>query len=71
MSDPKTYTIGWICAVNSEYVAAQAILDRKHARPAVLSTGDINSYTPGTVEGHNVVIAVLSKSIFLAYFHVS
>jgi hypothetical protein len=24
------YTVGWICAISTEYVAAQAFLDEKH-----------------------------------------
>ena len=33
MSNPKDYTVGWICAIVTEYVAAQAFLDREHDRP--------------------------------------
>ena len=25
-----SYTVGWICAISTEYVAAQAFLDEKH-----------------------------------------
>jgi nucleoside phosphorylase len=59
MSSPKDYTVGWICAVYTEYVAAQAFLDREHGRPEVLSPNDNNDYTLGEIGGHNVVIAVL------------
>jgi len=59
MSSPKDYTVGWICAVHTEYVAAQAFLDREHDRPEVLSPNDNNDYTLGEIGGHNVVIAVL------------
>ena len=52
------YTIGWICAIHTEYVAAQAFLDDKHGRPEHVSPHD-NDYTLGTVGKHNVVIAVL------------
>ena len=27
------YTVGWICAITTEYVAAQAFLDEKHDGP--------------------------------------
>ena len=27
------YTVGWICAITTEYVAAQAFLDENHDRP--------------------------------------
>ena len=30
MFDPKDYTVGWICAVDSRFVAAQTFLDEKH-----------------------------------------
>jgi nucleoside phosphorylase len=59
MSNPKDYTVGWICAILTEYVAAQAFLDREHDRPAKLSSGDNNNYALGEIEGHNVVIATL------------
>jgi hypothetical protein len=58
MADPINYTIGWICAISTEYVAAQAFLDKRHGLPVRLSPGDCN-YTLGTIVGHYVVIAVL------------
>ena len=58
MSNPKDYTVGWICAVVTEYVAAQAFLDREHDRPEKLSAGDNNDYTLGEIGGHNVVVVV-------------
>jgi nucleoside phosphorylase len=59
MSSPKDYTVGWICAVHTEYVAAQAFLDKEHGRPEERSPNDNNDYTLGEIGGHNVVIAVL------------
>jgi nucleoside phosphorylase len=59
MSDPKGYTVGWICAITTEYVAAQAFLDEKHKGPEHVSPNDNNDYTLGKVGKHNVVIAVL------------
>ena len=59
MSNPKDYTVGWVCAIVTEYVAAQAFLDREHDRPEKLSSGDNNDYTLGEIGGHNVVIATL------------
>jgi nucleoside phosphorylase len=59
MSNPNHYTVGWICAVVTEYVAAQVFLDKEHDRPENLSPGDNNDYTLGEIAGHNVVIAVL------------
>lgn len=50
--------MGWICAISTEYVAAQAFLDEKHDGPAHVSINDNNDYTLGRVGKHNVVIAV-------------
>jgi nucleoside phosphorylase len=60
MSDPKNYTIGWICAVTTEYVAARMFLDEQHEGPEYVSPNDNNDYTLGKIGNHNVVIAVLS-----------
>lgn len=59
MSDHEIYTVGWICAIATEYVAAQAFLDEKHDRPDCVSVNDNNDYTLGRIGKHNVVIAVL------------
>jgi nucleoside phosphorylase len=59
MSNPKDYTVGWICAISTEYVTAQAFLDEKHKGPEFVSPNDNNDYTLGRVSKHNVVIAVL------------
>jgi hypothetical protein len=59
MSNPKNYTVGWICAISTEYVAARAFLDEKHEGPEYVSPNDNNDYTLGKVGKHNVVIAVL------------
>lgn len=59
MSQPSDYTIGWICAIETEYVAALAFLDEEHEGPATVSPNDNNAYTLGKIGGHNVVIAVL------------
>ena len=59
MSNPNDYSVGWICAIKTEYVAAQAFLDEKHEGPEYVSTNDNNDYTLGKVGKHNVVISVL------------
>ncbi|KAJ5095301.1 hypothetical protein N7532_007592 [Penicillium argentinense] len=59
MSDPANYTVGWICALQVEYVAAQVFLDEEHERPSFVSPNDTNDYALGKISGHNVVIAVL------------
>ncbi|EUC40133.1 hypothetical protein COCMIDRAFT_109578 [Bipolaris oryzae ATCC 44560] len=53
------YTIGWICALHTELVAAQVFLDEKYPEPEDLDQRDDTSYIPGKIGGHNVVIAVL------------
>ncbi|KAL7957091.1 nucleoside phosphorylase domain-containing protein [Trichoderma compactum] len=45
MSNPLDYTIGWICAMHTEYVAALAFLDEKYEGPEYVSTNDNNDYT--------------------------
>lgn len=59
MSDPQQYTVGWICAIPTEYTAARQFLDEEHDRPDHVSAHDSNDYTLGKMAGHNVVIAVL------------
>jgi nucleoside phosphorylase len=53
------YTVGWICAIATEYVSAQVLLDEKHEGPAYVSPNDHNDYTLGRFGKHNTVIAVL------------
>jgi nucleoside phosphorylase len=55
----EDYTVGWICAISTENVAAQAFLDEKHEGPEYVSPNDNNDYTLGKIGKHNVVIAVL------------
>jgi len=59
MSNPNDYTVGWICALSTEYVAAQAFLDEKHEGPEYISPNDDNDYTLGKIGKHNTAIAVL------------
>ncbi|PQE12785.1 Ankyrin repeat protein [Rutstroemia sp. NJR-2017a BBW] len=59
MVDPMDYTVGWVCAIHTEHVAAQAFLDEKHDGPEYVSPNDNNIYTLGRVGKHKVVIAVL------------
>lgn len=53
------YTMGWICAISTEHLAAQLCLDEDHKPPEYVSRHDNNDYTLGRVGRHNVVIAVL------------
>lgn len=59
MSDPNNYSVGWICAITTEYVAAQAFLHERHDGPKQVSVHDNNNYALGRIGMHNVVIAVL------------
>lgn len=59
MSDPKKYTVGWICAISTESIAARIFLDDLHEGPEYVAANDSNDYTLGRVGRHNVVIAVL------------
>jgi nucleoside phosphorylase len=56
----EDYTVGWICAIEPEYLAAQLCLDETHPcltrRP---SPNDTNTYILGKINNHNVVIACL------------
>lgn len=60
MLSPEDYTVGWICAISSGYVAAQAFLDEKHDSVEYVSQNDNNIYTLQRVWKHKVVIVVLS-----------
>lgn len=54
----EDYTVGWICPLVVEQVAATAMLDEKHERLLQPQT-DHNVYCLGSIAGHNVVIAGL------------
>ncbi|KAI3336945.1 hypothetical protein HD806DRAFT_23229 [Xylariaceae sp. AK1471] len=58
MLDVNDYTVGWICAVEVELVAAQELLDEEHDTVDV-PVNDNNTYTLGRIGQHNVVIASL------------
>lgn len=61
-SDPANYTVGWICAIPVEHLAAVVFLDGdQHPPPTYLSPGDSNAYVLGEIGRHNVVIASLPK----------
>lgn len=54
----EDYTVGWICALPIEFVAAQAFLDQVHEPAAHVGTKDNNSYALGCMGKHSVVICV-------------
>ncbi|KAH8723304.1 hypothetical protein GQ44DRAFT_591794, partial [Phaeosphaeriaceae sp. PMI808] len=55
----QDYTVGWICAIEPEHVAALEFLDEEHGSPECVAENDKNCYTLGKVGEHNVVVAVL------------
>lgn len=55
MSKPSDFTVGWISAIPTEYVAAQASLDENFDRLPNIN----GEYAFGKVGVHNVVISVL------------
>ncbi|PFH59652.1 hypothetical protein XA68_12057 [Ophiocordyceps unilateralis] len=59
MSNPRDYTVGWICAITPESVAAQAMLDEEHDPLEGLGHNENNTYVVGKIGRHNVVIATL------------
>ncbi|KAF4333421.1 hypothetical protein FBEOM_12767 [Fusarium beomiforme] len=59
MANPQDYTVGWICALAAEFVAAQAFLDEEHEGPREVAQNDNNNYALGRIGNHNIVIAVL------------
>ncbi|KAI1843310.1 hypothetical protein JX266_010484 [Neoarthrinium moseri] len=59
MSDPKSYVVGWICALHIEALAATALLDEQHPGPKSVSENDDNSYILGHIGNLNIVIATM------------
>ncbi|KAH7142703.1 ankyrin repeat protein [Dactylonectria estremocensis] len=55
------YTVGWICPLEVEQIAALEMLDEEHVRLPQPPT-DRNVYTLGSIVGHNVVIAGLPQA---------
>ncbi|PYI24360.1 purine and uridine phosphorylase [Aspergillus violaceofuscus CBS 115571] len=58
------YTIAWICALPLEMAAAKAMLDRTHPSLQQSRTDD-NSYTLGSIHGHNVAMRATFQNIQL------
>lgn len=55
----EAYTVGLVCALTTEYVAACEVLDEEHDMLQHSSSNDDNVYTLGRIGSHNVVIAVM------------
>jgi len=56
----EDYTVGWICPLEVEQIAALEMLDDDHERLPQRPT-DHNVYTLGSIGGHNIVIAGLHQ----------
>ena len=50
--------MGWICALEAELAASQALLDDEHSE-LLQAENDTNAYTLGRIGRHNVVLACL------------
>jgi nucleoside phosphorylase len=61
LSKPQDYSVGWICALQTEYVVACEFLDEEHSTQPSSSPHDNNTYTFGRIGQHYVVIACLPK----------
>jgi nucleoside phosphorylase len=58
---PEKYTVGWICAIPTELIAAKAMLDEVHGMLKDQPKHDGNSYTLGSIGEHNIVLACLPR----------
>ncbi|KAF5557177.1 ankyrin protein [Fusarium phyllophilum] len=61
-SDPNSYTVGWVCALSTEFTAAQEQFDEEyepHEAPEHREANDFNVCSFGKIKGHMVVVAVL------------
>jgi nucleoside phosphorylase len=61
MSSANDYTVGWICALSVEAVAATVFLDERLEGPITQDKNDTNNYKFGKIRDHYVVIATLPK----------
>ncbi|KAF3313971.1 hypothetical protein TWF173_005563 [Orbilia oligospora] len=58
----EDYTVGWICPLLVEKIAAMAMFDEEHELPGPQPSADHNVYCLGNIQSHNVVIAGLHKA---------
>lgn len=56
----QDYTVGWVCALPLELVAATVMLDTRHPDLAAPQS-EHNAYTLGSIGNHNIAIACLPK----------
>ncbi|KAJ9304135.1 hypothetical protein DTO217A2_6352 [Paecilomyces variotii] len=55
------FTVGWICALTDEFIAARQMLDEQYEIVIPESHLDTNAYTCGRIGRHRVVIACLPQ----------
>lgn len=60
----QKYTIGWICVLEPELVAAKAMLDEEYEEKIAAIPGDTNDYSFGRIGKHHVVIASLPSGTY-------
>jgi hypothetical protein len=60
-SNPQNYHVGWICAVQTEYVLACEILDEEYPTLPNNSPHGDNIYTFGRIGHYEMVIACLQE----------
>lgn len=65
MSSLNQYSLGWICAIDTEIIAAELMFDEVLSAPNYIPASDKNSYKFGRISGHNVVVACLSQCQYL------
>jgi nucleoside phosphorylase len=56
---PEDYTVGWICALEEEYLCACRMLDEELPGPETIDDKDDNTYVFGRIAKHRVVIVCL------------
>ncbi|KXJ84920.1 hypothetical protein Micbo1qcDRAFT_210341 [Microdochium bolleyi] len=59
MLDRNHFTIGWICAINTECIAAQMMFDKVLGKPEDVPSNNANAYSFGRIARHKVVVALL------------
>lgn len=62
LSNPDStdcYTVGWICALEEEYICACCMLDEEFTGPELMEDNDENTYVYGCIIKHYVVIGCL------------
>ncbi|KAK2786997.1 hypothetical protein FQN52_007439 [Onygenales sp. PD_12] len=60
-SSIRSYQVGWICAVETEYAVAMELLDEKFQVPPDVPEEDENVYTFGRIGVHYLAITCLAK----------